>query len=259
MNNHVVTQVIVNMELSPPSPPESPQSPPALLLTYSSDEVVDSSASAASLESFSEQHLDETNMQSPVDSSDCTSMSMASSIDGSDVDIMSDQMSEESQSSEDGKQPISLNAGYKIVFDNIDKNVKPRHMRSDNQTKSLHYVHSYAVRDRVNYSCISDEPRTEINAFDILPTEEDYQSLKADFSNLISRLIVKYMPFFKDSFKDIPLKHIPHQYSKEMASKSDIVSSNWPVYYQADLKFYIEYYVTVLPNYSGTPWYFAKE
>ena len=40
--------------------------------------------------------------------------------------------------------------GYKLIGDNIDKNVKPRNMTSDNQTVSLHYFHSYSVLDRVN-------------------------------------------------------------------------------------------------------------
>lgn len=44
----------------------------------------------------------------------------------------------------------SSNAGYKLVFDNIDKTIKPRHMRQDSQTSTLHYVQAYAVRDRIN-------------------------------------------------------------------------------------------------------------
>ena len=39
---------------------------------------------------------------------------------------------------------------YKLVLDNIDKTIKPNDMRMDNQTKSLHYVHKYAVLDRIN-------------------------------------------------------------------------------------------------------------
>lgn len=34
---------------------------------------------------------------------------------------------------------------YKLVGDNIDKSVKPREMRIDHQTHSLHYFHTYAV------------------------------------------------------------------------------------------------------------------
>lgn len=48
--------------------------------------------------------------------------------------------------------PASVNAGYKVVFDNIDKNVQPRHERVDSKTKSLHYVHGYAKKDRIDYS-----------------------------------------------------------------------------------------------------------
>ena len=48
--------------------------------------------------------------------------------------------------SELGELPKSFNAGYKLVLDNIDKNVKPRFMRSDSQTLSLHYVQVYYPR-----------------------------------------------------------------------------------------------------------------
>ena len=46
---------------------------------------------------------------------------------------------------------------YRIVGDNIDKNVKPRNMTSDFQTRSLHYFHAYAVRDRIDLSDYSNE------------------------------------------------------------------------------------------------------
>ncbi len=43
------------------------------------------------------------------------------------------------------------------VLDNIDKTMKPNDMRIDNQTKPLHYVHTYAVLDRVDMSCFDDK------------------------------------------------------------------------------------------------------
>ena len=39
---------------------------------------------------------------------------------------------------------------YIIQGDNIDKTVRVRSMRVDNQNKSIHYFCSYAARDRVN-------------------------------------------------------------------------------------------------------------
>ena len=37
--------------------------------------------------------------------------------------------------------------GFKIVGDNLDKNIHPSFSRSDNATRSLHYFHYYAVLD----------------------------------------------------------------------------------------------------------------
>ena len=51
-------------------------------------------------------------------------------------------------------RPQSATAGYKIVFDNIDKTVRPRYMTYTSQTQSLNYVQAYAVKDRVDYSCL---------------------------------------------------------------------------------------------------------
>lgn len=113
-------------------------------------------------------------------------------------DTMSEIPSELPQISEDAEQALSLNVGYKIV---LDKNVKPRY----SPNKSLHYVQAYAVKDRIS---ISDQPRTEYSAYDILPSRDDYESLKIDSSVLISRQIVKHMPFFTNDFKGPPLEHI---------------------------------------------------
>ena len=47
---------------------------------------------------------------------------------------------------------------YKVVGDNLDKNVKPTDYRVDSQTKSLHFFQSYAVRDRIDLSSYDDSP-----------------------------------------------------------------------------------------------------
>ena len=74
--------------------------------------------------------------------------------------------------------PTSVNAGYKIVFDNLDKTVKPRYMRSDAQAQSLHYVQGFAMKDRIDYSCFSEKlDNGEVNLYSVLPNSEDYQLL----------------------------------------------------------------------------------
>lgn len=127
-------------------------------------------------------------------------------------------------SAEHWQQPKSINAGYKLVFDNIDKNVKPRYMRSDSQTLSLHYVQVYGVKDRIDYSSLSGEKPTQVNLYSVLPDTTDYDLLRKDFTILVSRIIVKYLPFFNTHFKKSVVQHIPHKYSTEMCKKSEVVS-----------------------------------
>ncbi len=120
----------------------------------------------------------------------------------------------------------SINAGYKIVFDNLDKTVKPRHMSIEKQSTSLHYVHGYAVKDRIDFSTFSSvrETGTEQNLFALLPNENDYAVLKKRFSIHVSRIITSYLEIFKEDFEGLIEHHIKHRYSKEMSVKSEVVS-----------------------------------
>lgn len=80
----------------------------------------------------------------------------------------------------------------KLVGDYIDKNVKPRHMRSDNQTKSLHYFHVYAVADRVNTSQSNQRTIRDPKSVDLqvlLPSIDDERIMKENFCTLISRVL----------------------------------------------------------------------
>ena len=45
-------------------------------------------------------------------------------------------------------------AGYKIVGDNVDKNIHPSFQRTDWQIESLHYFHVCAAEDRVDFSLL---------------------------------------------------------------------------------------------------------
>ena len=97
------------------------------------------------------------------------------------------------------------------MFDNIDKNVKPRYMRSDSQTLSLHYVQVYGVKDRIDYSSFSDDKPAQLNLYSVLPDTTDYESLRKDFTVLVSRIIVTYLPFFSKHFKKSVVQHITHK------------------------------------------------
>ena len=46
---------------------------------------------------------------------------------------------------------------YRLCGDNIDKTVKQRYMRSDAyKTGSIHYFHSYAVADRIDFGSLPE-------------------------------------------------------------------------------------------------------
>jgi len=78
--------------------------------------------------------------------------------------------------------------GFTIVGDNIDKNFRPSYQRQDRQTKSVHYFHSYAVKNRVDVSALSDaRPPAVLSADVILPTQSDVDKLLSDFEILTSR------------------------------------------------------------------------
>ena len=125
--------------------------------------------------------------------------------------------------------PMSPPAGFKLVGDNIDKQVSPRFMRVDKQSTSLHYFHTFAVQDRIYLSHVSDSPRSpptispkEI-AKVLLPTKKDDQMLRMNFATCISRILVTHMPAMKLAYEGAVDWHIPHAHEKEMSKKSTVV------------------------------------
>lgn len=82
--------------------------------------------------------------------------------------------------------------GFKVVGDNVDKNIRPSFQRYDRQTLSLHYFHSYAIKDRVNLQSCSDLAPTNpsIDGTTLIPSEEDIGLFTSDAEILVARLIV---------------------------------------------------------------------
>ena len=130
---------------------------------------------------------------------------------------------------ESAKSDSSLSRwfGYKVVGDNVDKKLKPRYMRSDNQSKDLHYFHLYALRDRVDFSRASEDPpnlNPDPVLAELIPTDDDIKEITSNFGVLISRQLIQYFPYFKKYFSDIVQRHIPHAHEAEMEQISEVVS-----------------------------------
>ena len=100
-------------------------------------------------------------------------------------------------------------------------------MHSDNQTRSLHYFHCYAVRDCLNLdsydSSVSAPDQTSIDLEVLLPSAEDMKEMRHDMAILIVRTLKKYMPYFAKHGKGLE-RHITHQFYGEMSQKSEVVS-----------------------------------
>ena len=154
--------------------------------------------------------------------------SESSNTENSSVSELTDSATDSDSSCSTQPERVSpQTVTYKLVGDNIDKNVRPRQMRTDYQTRSLHYFHTYAVCDRVDMSQFSnDKPITDMADIDLrelLPTQADEDTLRENFAVLVARTLAKYMPFFAKFCKGLE-RHIHHAFSHEMAQKSEVVS-----------------------------------
>ena len=138
---------------------------------------------------------------------------------------------DESELVHEDEQPQAMSSpkpqwhGFKIVGDNIDKNVRPRHETLERRGQSLHYFNCYAVLDRVNLSDYSDEPRagpSTLDIDDILPSEDDYIAILNNFAILAGRVVQEHIPAFK-GFPRLVTKHIGHSHQKEMCQQSKVV------------------------------------
>ena len=119
---------------------------------------------------------------------------------------------------------------FKLVIDNLDIFVRPRTETSQRHADSLHFVHMYAVHDRINVSSFSDVSQlpdiSSVNVEDVLPSNHDLKVLKDNITVLISQTTLKYLTFFRRHInpKAVP-QHITHKYTTEMSLKSEVVST----------------------------------
>ena len=79
--------------------------------------------------------------------------------------------------------------GYKILGDNIDKNIRVSFQRIDHQTKSVHYFHTFAVKDQIDFSTLSESSPHDIkvNLTTLLPGSMDLATLLNKLQVIVSR------------------------------------------------------------------------
>ncbi len=79
--------------------------------------------------------------------------------------------------------------GYKIVGDNVDKNIKPRYERFEIKSQSLHYFHAYAGKDIIDmtFLCDSQPAPTQLDSTSLTPSSEDISTIQDEMCTLLSR------------------------------------------------------------------------
>ena len=120
-------------------------------------------------------------------------------------------------------------SGYKFVIDNRDTGVKPRYQRIDSQSQSLHYVQAFAVKNRVDLSQLLSTP--PLPGRSVLWTTAFNHGLKEQFAILVARVLVEHIPYFADDFNGLVENLIPHQYTSEMAKKSEVVNCDKSIHF----------------------------
>ena len=68
---------------------------------------------------------------------------------------------------------------------------------------------------------LTDTDLIQLNT--LLPSNDDYIGLIANFCPLIARVLMSYMPFFSN-LGDGSERHIKHEFYSKMSSKSEVVS-----------------------------------
>jgi len=89
---------------------------------------------------------------------------------------------------------VSKWAGFKIVGDNVDKNLRPSFQRIDYQTVSLHYFQFVIGLIFHHYQMLCP-----INPDILLPSATDLDLLKQEFEVLVARYEISVFVYMYDS------------------------------------------------------------
>lgn len=112
---------------------------------------------------------------------------------------------------------------FKFWGDNVDKKRHVRDLRADNKGEMVHMFSIRTGRSRIPAPNLPHGPRDmsvieQLPATLFLPSSSD---VSASLLNIISRLLPQYITGLAPLAKIVP-KHILHDYSKEMAQKSEV-------------------------------------
>ena len=117
---------------------------------------------------------------------------------------------------------ITADKGRKLVFDNFDFKRQAHSMTEQHQNIDVHWVTHMSVENRVSGNHLSSAKP----AVDAVMQMENGVCLQTRHEHHLREQFWKY-PVWHWFLKPVVCKHIPHQYSKEMAEKSEMVKMTY--------------------------------
>ena len=117
---------------------------------------------------------------------------------------------------------------FRVVGDNFDLLIKVRQMLLEHRNKSHHWFNLLVVFSRVSSSHLPNNvpicSLSELPTTSCLLSDEEKECTKKDFAIITSRVLCQHLKFLTP-FQDAVVKHIPHEYSKDMLKKSHVLVS----------------------------------
>ena len=128
---------------------------------------------------------------------------------------------------------ISPDKGRKLVFDNFDFKQQVHSMTEEHQNVDVHWVSHLSIENRVSGSHLSSEKPAADAVMQMenglcLPSRHEHHLQRENYITLTERAIVE-IPCLA-FLKPVVCRHIPHQYRKELAEKSEMVSLHVKVF-----------------------------
>ena len=111
---------------------------------------------------------------------------------------------------------------YALAIENVQL-LSRRARREDKEARPV-VCSAYAAKNRVSFRRLTNdsvEPASAIPIPWILPSQDDFDSLRRRMKVIVQRILVSNLKCFEDA-ADAVLDHIPHKYSRQAARRVNV-------------------------------------
>ena len=117
---------------------------------------------------------------------------------------------------QDIRELLKTEGRPRIVFDNFDFKILANIILPNHRNSDMHWIAHFLTFDRIPSDHLDDTKPlvSDMKLFEnkeYLLDDQEIGKIKADFSILVSRVLVQFFPCLKD-VKDEVIQHIPHRY-----------------------------------------------